>query len=107
MANNIAKDYFSFDGTLDKKSYTTRFLTLFVIGIIFSFLVILIPLPSIILLLITVVRIIMAVATFSIVIRRLRDIGQSPWLSLILFIPLVNLAMLIYLCFAEPKAPLV
>lgn len=40
------------------------------------------------------------VYTFSIYIRRLHDLNQSGWLSLLIFVPLVNFGFLIYaLCF--------
>jgi uncharacterized membrane protein YhaH (DUF805 family) len=41
---------------------------------------------------------------FANYVSRVRDIGRSPWLALLFFVPLVNFFFLLYLFFA-PSAP--
>ena len=41
---------------------------------------------------------------FANYVSRIRDIGKSPWLALLFFVPLINFFFLLYLFFA-PSAP--
>ena len=36
-------------------------------------------------------------------IRRLRDIGRTPWMSVLLIVPVVGLMLIVYLLFAQSK----
>lgn len=101
----IKQDYFTFDGRIGKKQFLISFLILLVTHIV---VMILVGVLSSIIgglagLLGFVVYIGIMVAYFSIAIRRLHDLNQSGWLSLLLLIPLVNLIMLVYLCIADSK----
>ena len=102
-ANKIKYDFFTFDGAISKAEYQRSFLILFAIGIILTALTYTIPLPSIFITVLLIIRIVLLVAMFSICMRRLRDLGQTPWLSLLLFVPLVNLIFMVYLLIADKK----
>lgn len=52
-------------------------------------------------LLIAALGIAMLVLSIAFMVRRLNDAGRSGWFSLILFIPLVNFALILYLVFAK------
>lgn len=100
--NKIKQDYFTFDGRIGKKQYLISFLILLGINILST--IILGMLGSIGGLLSIIVSIVVAVAMFSIAIRRFHDLGKSGWFSLLLIIPIVGLIVVIYLCIADPKA---
>lgn len=99
----IKYDYFTFDGAISKTEFQKSFIILFIIGFILNFIAYSIFPGGILGLLLTIVRIVLAIAMFSITIRRLHDLGHSGWLSLLLLIPLVNLILIIYLLFANRK----
>jgi uncharacterized membrane protein YhaH (DUF805 family) len=40
---------------------------------------------------------------FGLAVPRLRNANQSPWLAVILLIPAINLAMMVFLFLAPPK----
>lgn len=98
--NKIKQDYYSFDGRIGKKQYLVSFLILLGISIVAA--IVLGMLGSIGQIINLVVSIAVAVASFSIAIRRFHDLGKSGWFSLLLLIPLVNLIVIIYLCVADP-----
>ena len=100
--NKIKTNFFSFDGRIGKKQYLMSFLILLAIGFVLG--LILAMLGKIGLIILLPIRIILAVASFSIAIRRWHDLGKSGWLSLLFLIPLVNLVVLIYLCVADGTA---
>ena len=103
----IKQDYFTFDGKIGKKQYLISFLILLAIGIVFGFVLGLIfgmlGLGGLLQILLLPVQILLAIASFSIAIRRFHDLGKSGWFSLLLLIPLVNLLVIIYLCIADGK----
>ncbi len=102
-SNKIKYDYFTFDGAISKAEYQRSFLILFLIGVVVNFIAISMYPAGLIGLLISLIRIILIVAMFSITIRRLRDLGHSGWVSLLLLIPLVNLILIIYLLLSDKK----
>ena len=96
----LKRDYATFTGRLGLAMYRKQFVILFVISLIINVIATMIA-SSIISLIAFIISIPIAIGMFSITIRRLHDIGQTGWLSLLLFIPLVNLALIIYLLIAE------
>ena len=81
------KDWLSYDGTIEKREFIIRVL----IGIAVSILLFWIPVVGqLAALAITVVL------TFA-AIRRHRGLHMNPWLTLVLFIPIVGFFYLIYI----------
>ena len=98
----VKQDYFSFDGSIDKKQYLISFLILIGISVVAQ--IIFGMLGSVGGILSLIVSIIIAVAGFSIAIRRFHDLGQSGWMSLLLLVPIINLIVIVYLCVADSKS---
>lgn len=48
-----------------------------------------------------ILAIVMTVLSFAFMVRRLNDTGRTGWLSLLIFVPLLNFALLLYLIFAK------
>lgn len=101
--NRIKQDFFNFDGAITKAEYQRGFVILFIIGIILTLPFYIFPIPVIVAYVFLAIRILMLIAMFSITIRRLRGLGMSPWLSLLLLVPLVNLVFAIYLLIIDAK----
>ena len=102
-AEKIKYEFFNFDGAISKAEFQRSFLILFVIGFVVNLIAFSFYPMGILGLVFSLIRIVLAVATFSITIRRLRDLGHSGWVSLLLIIPVVNLVLIIYLLLADKK----
>lgn len=92
----IKEDYFTFDGRINRKIYIKRFLILIAIsffaGLILGFLGS--TRGSFMHLIVVLVG---GFAGFAQHIKRLHDLGKSAWWSLLIFIPIGNLGLIIYL----------
>jgi len=106
----IKYDYFTFDGAISKAEFQRSFIILFIISFVVNLIAFSMISSGIFYILVTIIRIILAIAMFSITIRRLRDLGHSPWVSLLMLLPIihpffavVNLALIIYLLIAKRK----
>lgn len=49
---------------------------------------------------INVVSVALLIPTVALYVRRSRDLGKSPWMALLMIVPLVNLGYFLYLGFA-------
>lgn len=98
----VGAEFFAFSGRLGRLRFITygvfsAFLVMLVGGIGAA---ILIPVSAEFgVLLYAAFMLITTVYGFSLYIRRLHDLGQSGWWSLLMFVPLLNLALLVYLLF--------
>ena len=81
------KDWFSFEGTIEKGEFIKRVLVCIVAGVLFCWIPVLGQAAGLAL----------AIVSVFASIRRHRGLGMNPWMTLILFIPLVGFFYLIYL----------
>lgn len=89
----MLKLLFSFEGTIERQEYIKLMIAGWILGILTGPVSGLVPLLSIV----TCVAAIWIL--FAAMIRRLRRVGMSPWKSLVLLVPLVNLIATIVLAF--------
>ena len=102
--NKIKYDYFTFDGVISKAEFLRSFLVLLVIAVVINLLAYnVFYTVGILRLLLQLVSIVLIIAMFSITMRRLRDLGQSPLWSLLLLFPPTAILLIIYLIIAERK----
>jgi uncharacterized membrane protein YhaH (DUF805 family) len=97
------KHYVDFSGTETKERYTVFIAGSYLIQYILRILALNLPgsggfISSIALLIFTLA---VLLPTVGVVIRRLRGIGSSPWLALLLLIPIVDIILIIYLIFVK------
>lgn len=99
--DTIKKDYFNFEGRINRKVYLKRFLILFGVSFMLGLILGVLGLSSYYSgsILGMVISLIGIFATFSQHIKRLHDLGKNAWWSLIMFIPIANLGILIYMFF--------
>lgn len=106
--DNLKKNYTTFDGKLSQPEFLKLLVILLIAGFVAGFILGLlatvlaaIHLTFVVFILYLIIIIPMCIAQFSIVIRRWHDLGQTGWLSLLLFIPLVGILTLVYLAIAK------
>jgi uncharacterized membrane protein YhaH (DUF805 family) len=85
------KDWFNFDGTLDKGEYTKRFLISLAGCILLGW----IPVIG------WLIAIALTVVFVAACIRRLRGLKKNPWLTLLIIIPIVGLIFAIWLAITD------
>jgi len=49
----------------------------------------------------SILSLVLIYVSFALMAKRLHDIGQSGWMSLLVFIPFINIALLLYLLFKK------
>ena len=106
VANSIPKreetwqeKYLTADGRLNRKPYILRGLLLNVVGFIVAFLIGLLGGPTGTDGVSIAVQLIFGIPGVMLAIRRLHDLGRSGWWWLLVFVPIVNLFLGIYLIF--------
>lgn len=98
LLDQIKNDYFSYEGRLNRKPYILRSLAIF--GV-FMLLCIVSDASDESL---GILLIIYELATVMLTIRRFHDLGKDGWWSILIFIPTLNLLVLIYLMGARGTA---
>ena len=99
--------FFSYDGKINREKYLSGILCLF--GYLFIFSIIpAVPLIPIFTTLIAFAIWIFVCFTatlglFAVIIKRLHDVGGTGWLSLLLFLPILNILLLLYLAIVPGK----
>lgn len=98
--DRIQEEYFNFEGRINRKVYIIRSLILFAISFILGLILGFLGDFSggLIYFAIWVVG---AIATFAQHVKRLHDLGKNGWWSLLMFVPFVNLALVIYMVFIK------
>jgi|LGOV01.1.fsa_nt_gb uncharacterized membrane protein YhaH (DUF805 family) len=96
----MVRDFFSFDGRLNRLRFFGYGLTLAIIGSVFD--IIIESVDNIgVLLGLLILAIIVAVFEVSICVRRLHDIDKSGWYVLLQVIPIVNVILAFVLTFMK------
>lgn len=91
----IKEKYFNYKGRLNRKRYFFRTLIAgFILGFVAGFLAVISPILA------APVWILSAAAGIMLGIRRCHDLNKSGWFYLLIFIPIVNIFIALYLLFA-------
>ena len=94
LSGDWKQDFLCFEGRINRKVFVLRNLILYGASVLVN-LVMWLVLGDVL----GIVSLIFAVPGFSLGIRRLHDLDKSGWFALIYFIPVLNLALEIYLLF--------
>ena len=87
----VTKHFFDFNGKEGRKVYWLFFLNSFIIGFIISIISSTLN---------YIVSLVLFLPSLGILVRRLRDAGFSPWLALLVLVPVVGwIALVILACF--------